>query len=88
MQPIDFSGATEIKKPASMTDEECFSVWAVIHKDEGGNVAGFTTKWMPSYEDLQALNRGEGVCVYFPGPRLAPMCLFTIDQDGNNNDAG
>jgi hypothetical protein len=34
------------------------------------------------------LNRGEGVYVHFPGPRLAPMALYTIDENGNCNDAG
>ena len=28
MQPVSFPGATEIKKPNDMTDEQCFSVWA------------------------------------------------------------
>lgn len=88
MQPIEFPGSIEIKKPPSMTDEECFSAWAVIHRDEKGAVTGFTTCWKPSYEDLQALNRGEGVYVHFPGPRLAPMALYTIDENGNCNDAG
>jgi len=77
-----------IGKPKDMTDEECFSAWALIHRDDQDRVIGFTVKWMPSYEDLQALNRGEGVFVYFPGPRLAPMALFTVDENGNCNDAG
>lgn len=28
MQPTSFEGATEIKKPSDMTDEQCMSVWA------------------------------------------------------------
>lgn len=88
MQPVEFPGSTEIKKPASMTDEECMSAWALIHRDEKDRVTGFTTKWMPSYEDIQALNRGEGVFVHFPGPRLSPMSLFTVDENGLCNDAG
>lgn len=88
MQPIEFPGSTEIKKPDSMTDEECMSAWAIIHRDPMGHVTGFTTCWKPSYEDLQALNRGEGVFVHYPGPRLAPMSLFTLDGNGVCNDAG
>lgn len=88
MQPVEFPGSTEIKKPPSMTDEECMSAWAIIHKDDEGRVTGFTTKWMPSYEDMQAFNRGEGIFVHFPGPRLAPMALFTVDENGVCNDAG
>jgi hypothetical protein len=28
MHPVHFEGAVEIKKPESMTDEQCMSVWA------------------------------------------------------------
>lgn len=28
MHPVFFEGATEIKKPADMTDEQCISAWA------------------------------------------------------------
>lgn len=28
MHPVTFEGAVEIKKPETMTDEECMSVWA------------------------------------------------------------
>jgi hypothetical protein len=28
MMPVHFEGATEIKKPADMTDEQCTSIWA------------------------------------------------------------
>ena len=68
-----------------MTDEECSSAWAIIHRDEKGEPTGFTTCWKPNYEDLQALNRGEGVFVHFPGTRLAPMALFTLDDEGKVN---
>lgn len=45
MHPVHFKGATEIKKPIDMTDEECISVWAkhgfgklrqIIHMKEQG----------------------------------------------------
>lgn len=88
MQPVEFPGSTEIKKPANMTDEECMSAWALIHRDEKDRVAGFTTKWMPSYEDIQALNRGEGIFIHCLGSRLTPMSLFTLDENGLCNDAG
>lgn len=71
-----------------MTDEECMSAWAIIHRDEQDRITGFTTCWKPSYEDLQALNEGGGVFVHYPGSRLAPMALFTVDQMGVCNDAG
>ncbi len=28
MMPVSFEGATEIKKPADMTDEQCMSAWS------------------------------------------------------------
>jgi len=88
MQPIEFHGSVEIKKPPSMTDEECFSVWAAIHTDPTGNVTGFTTCWKPSYEDLQAMNKGGGVYIHSLSQRLVPMAVFTLDENGVGNDAG
>jgi hypothetical protein len=48
----------------------------------------YLTKWQPSYEDLQALNRGEGVFIKTLSKSLPPMSVFTIDENGNCNDAG
>lgn len=87
MQPINFPGAIEIKKPDGMTDEQCMSTYALINVDEAGNVQGFTQCWKPSYEDLQALNRGEGVYIFWHAPRLAPVAVWTVDEKGNCNDA-
>ena len=86
MHPINFPGATEINKPENMTDEQCSSAHALIHKDESGNITGFTTCWKPNYEDLQAFNRGEGVYLYFPHPRLPVMAAFTLNEKGEPND--
>lgn len=71
-----------------MTDEQCMSAWAVIHRDGEGKPIGFTTCWKPSYEDLQALNRGEGIFVHFPYSSLPAMSMFTLDESGNCNNAG
>lgn len=87
MQPINFPGAVEIKKPKDMTDEECFSVWAQIKVGDDGYPEYFTTCWKPSYEDLKALNRGEGVFIQIRGRRLAPHAVFTVDENGKCNDA-
>lgn len=88
MQPIEFPGSTEIKKPVNMTDKQCMSAWALIHKDAEGQPVGFTTCWKPSYEDLQALNRGEGVYVHFPYMQLPAMSMFTMDGKGECNNGG
>jgi hypothetical protein len=87
MQPVYFEGSTEIKKPADMTDEQCMSTWAAAGIDEA-NFPFFLTAWKPSYEDLQALNRGEPVYIKTVTTRLPPMAVFTLDENGNCNDAG
>ncbi len=69
-----------------MTDEECMSVWAENGIDNAGYYY-FLTAWKPSYEDLQALNRGEPIYVKTLSRTLPPMALFTLDEKGNCNDA-
>jgi hypothetical protein len=87
MHPVSFPGSFEIKKPADMTDEECFSVHAVSGVDEAG-FPYYLTAWKPSYEDLQALQRGEPIYVKTVATGLPPMILFTVDEKGHHNDAG
>lgn len=79
MIPVYFKGATEIKKPDSMTDEQCTSVWAEYGYDEDGFFY-FCTAWKPSKEDLEAINKGEPIYVKKLSDRLPPMSLFTIDK--------
>lgn len=86
MQPVSFKGSTEIKKPANMTDDECMSIWATHGIDVFG-YPYFLTAWKPSYEDLQALNRGEPIYVKTISTGLPPMSLFTLDKNGVHNDA-
>ena len=45
----------------------------------------YLTAWKPSYEDLQALNRGEPVYVKTLSKQLPPMALFTLDENDNGN---
>jgi hypothetical protein len=102
MQPVSFEGATEIKKPPSMTDEQCMSVWAkygftalvgfkvppaAYTEIDSDNYRFFLTAWKPSWEDLQALNRGEPVYIKTIANGLPPMAVFTMDEKGNCNDA-
>jgi hypothetical protein len=86
MNPVAFEGSQEIGKPKSMTDEQCFSI-AAMHGIDGNGFPYFLTAWKPSYEDLQALNRGEPVYVKTISTGLPPMCLFTVDENGICNDA-
>jgi hypothetical protein len=84
MIPIEFEGSTEIKKPVDMTDEQCSSIWAQRGID-GDDFPFFLTAWKPSYEDLQALNRGEPVYVKTISLGLPPMFLFTVDENNQIN---
>lgn len=86
MQPVNFEGAKEFKKPKSMTDEECMSIPAYENIDVNGHHF-FLTAWKPSYEDLQALNRGEPIYVKTLSQGLPPMSLFTLNEHGQINDA-
>ena len=87
MQPVSFEGATEIKKPSDMTDEQCMSIWAT----KGVTIDGFPyflEAWKPSYEDLKSLNRGEPIYIQIISNGLPPIAMFTIDENGECNDAG
>lgn len=48
----------------------------------------YQTAWKPSYEDLKALNSGGSIFIRSIGKQLVPMAVFTIDENGNCNDAG
>jgi len=84
MQPVSFEGAVEIKKPASMTDEECMSIWAAHGVDEAG-YQYFLEAWKPSYEDIQAINRGEPIYVKIVSNGLPPIAMFTLDENNEVN---
>lgn len=45
----------------------------------------YLTAWKPSYEDLQALNRGEPIYVKTLSKQLPPMALFTLDENNDGN---
>jgi len=94
MQPISFPGAIEVGKPANMTDEQCFSVYAAkgsyefIGSDGKQYQATFWTEaWKPSKEDIEAINRGEPIYIQIHSHGLPPISVFTLDENGNSNDA-
>lgn len=53
--------------------------------DQSINCVYYLTAWKPSYEDLQALNRGEPVYVKTVAHGLPPMALFTLNEQGQPN---
>ncbi len=84
MHPVYFEGAVEVGKPENMTDDECMGRWATAGIDVN-NYPYYMTAWKPSYEDLQALNRGEPVYVKILSKYLPPMALFTLDENNQGN---
>ena len=86
MQPIEFEGSRMIGKPKNMTDEQCYGIPAFSGEDVNG-FRFWLTAWKPSYEDLQALNRGEPIWIKTTSIGLPPMAIFTFDENGECNDA-
>lgn len=84
MIPVSFPGSNEIKKPPTMTDEECMSVWAINGVDSSG-FPYFVTAWKPSYEDIESIKKGEPIYVKIVCQRLPPMLLFTLDENKEIN---
>src|SRR6266496_3396443 len=57
----------------------------VVAGVDADNYPYFLTAWKPSYEDLQALNRGEPIYVKTLSKQLPPMALFTLDENKEGN---
>lgn len=88
MQPVSFPGSIEIKPLHGIhKKDEYLVVHAVNGKDRYGNDC-IVTAWKPSFEDLQALNRGDLVYINITGRELPSMNVFTLNEDGNSNDPG
>ncbi len=87
MQPINFEGASFIGKPDEMSDEQCSGIHAMHGVDDAG-YNYFLEAWKPSYEDLQAINRGEPIYIKILALGLPPISVFTLDENGEHNDAG
>lgn len=85
MQPVNFEGAIEIGKPKDMTDEQCMSIYAMKGVDEA-NFPYFLECWKPSYEDIQAINRGEPIWIKVVSNGLPPIAIWTLDETGNCMD--
>lgn len=86
MQPVDFEGSNIImNKPDSMTDDECVSgVPALVSIDNAGHK--FTLYYfMPSYEDIQAINAGRGICLKILQSPPPPIAMYTLDENGEVN---
>lgn len=94
MQPVNFEGAKIISKPENVRDEDCFSMYAmpveITQTGEDGNELNgrmWVEHWMPSKEDLEALNAGRGIWIQIHSIGLPPVAIFTLDENNISNDA-
>jgi hypothetical protein len=78
-----------------MTDEQCFSMWAlpVDYAFTGADGKQYQSRywveaWKPSKEDIEAINRGEPIYLQIHAMGLPPVAVFTLDENGESNDAG
>lgn len=83
---IQFEGAREIKKPASMTDEQCSSAWAAQYEQEltGPDGQKYTAPYFvmcmqPSKEDIEAIIAGQPIWLSIMGAALSPHSLWTMN---------
>lgn len=95
MQPIYFEGSKQIGKPENITDDQCMSIWAkpveydFIGEDgEKYQSRVWVEAWMPSKEDIEAINRGEPIWLQIHSAGLPPIAVCTLDENGQSNDAG
>lgn len=100
MLAVNFEGSREIKKPPSMTDEECsglpiFQAFCDLPAEapafvQAGVCSGppypFTlSAWMPSKEDREAILASRPIWVRFLSHTVIPMAVFTTDEKGDIN---
>lgn len=85
MRPVDFEGSNIVMgKPPGMSDEQCSSVPALVATDTDG--FNFTLLcFMPSYEDIQAINEGRPICLKILSVPMPPVAMYTLDADGEPN---
>lgn len=85
MLPTDFEGTNIIlTKPDSMTDEQCMTVRAYAGEDNDG-FKFLLTAWMPSKEDLEAMNAGRPIMLRVTGTSFPPLVLYTYDENFEAN---
>lgn len=85
MSPINFDGVNiDLIKPDDMSDEACLSLPAERGTDDSG-LPYFLTAWVPNYEDLKALKEGRPLYLKMIGYTFQPVCLFTVDENGEGN---
>jgi hypothetical protein len=80
MMAVDFQESNiTLGKPSDMTDEQCSSIRAQKTVTHDGFPC-FLTCWMPSKEDLEALNAGRPLILMTLGEGFPPVSLFTNNE--------
>jgi hypothetical protein len=86
MLPKNFKGCNiRYGKPKGWTDEQCIGIDAMRFTDQSTGGQVIRTLWMPSKEDIEAINEGSGIVLDMHIPVMVPVALFTIDKNGNIN---
>lgn len=76
MLQVSFSQANlTFTRPDSMTDDECADIQAFHGQIESHPV--IITKWQPNREDIEAINRGEGIYLLIYNNGMPPVSLTT-----------
>lgn len=75
-------GFGKLLQLSKVSEEVIVNVVAGVDTDD---YRYYLTAWKPSYEDLQALNRGEPIYVKTLSTSLPPMALFTLDENNQGN---
>lgn len=77
MLPIDFENANfTFTKPDNMTEEQCSDL-RVFRGQWADGTPCIISKWQPSKEDIEAINRGEGIYLSITGSGMPPVAIFT-----------
>lgn len=85
MLPTDFEGTNKtFTKPKGMTDEECGDLRVYQGKNDRGEPV-IISAWMPSKEDIEAINAGRPIFLKILGSGMPPVELLTLDENGNPN---
>lgn len=81
MMAVDFIEANvTYGKPKGMTDEQCHSIRAMkAITDDGFPI--IVTVWMPSKEDIDAINAGRPVILRIVGEIMPPVSIYTYDEN-------
>ena len=77
MLPLNFKESNfTFTKPAEMNDDECGDL-GVYRGQYSDGTPCIISKWQPSKEDIEAINRGEAIYLSICGSCMPPVTLFT-----------